>query len=333
LLDAIYYLCMTKSHFNAPDSTLLRHEADFFRLQGRFQLQGDSEQIVCKVRPRKLKVIERNRAPYEKLSEHIGLLPVVFIAPDDTQIATEGSEDRRRFVDNTLSQLDQQYLRNLIQYNRLLRQRNTLLKRFADERRYEPQLLSIYDQQMRSPARYLHDSRAEFLEQFKPVFLEMHRYISHGSEQVDLQYRSALTDASLEDLLAEAAEKDRILQRTTTGPHRDDFLFQLEGKPLKRFASQGQLKSYILALKLAQYEVLRRHSGKAPILLLDDIFDKLDEQRVSHLLELLLQPQFGQLFITDTHADRVARIVQRYASDYAVYQVHRGQIRSEDEEE
>jgi len=324
LLDAIYYLCMTKSNFSLPDSAVIQHDADFFRLDGHFTRHDRSERIVAKIQPRKKKVIERNRVPYDKLSEHIGLLPVVFITPDDTLLVTEGSEIRRRFLDNTLSQIDTVYLNHLIVYNRLLKQRNALLKKWGDQGGYDRNLLQVYDQQMLEPANYIFEQRMAFAKKVTPLFQAMHQQISGGYETVGLAYQSQLQKQSLAQWWQDNAEKDRILQRTTAGIHKDDFHFTIHDHALKRYASQGQLKSYVLALKLAQFKMLHTDPNLPPILLLDDIFDKLDTRRVTQLLELLVDGRFGQIFITDTHQDRTAAIIRELDAPFQRFLVEEG---------
>ncbi len=328
LLDAIYYLCMGKSYFNTPDSLIARHGSDFFRLEGAFVRASKTEQIVAKVIPRKKKELERNGLAYQRLSEHVGLLPVVMIAPDDTQLVSEGSEDRRRFLDNTLSQIGHQYLDQLLLYNKLLKQRNALLKQFGEKGRYDRAMVEVYDQQMLAPAAAITEARQQFMEAFRPKVREAYRQISGQAEEVDCRYRSKLIDTPFETLLAEAAEKDRVLQRSTVGPHRDDLQFSIGGYPLKRFASQGQLKSFVLSLKLAQYQLLQEEKKLAPLLLLDDIFDKLDQQRVQQLLRLLRDSEFGQVFITDTDEERLSRIIADTGQDFLKYRITNGQAES-----
>jgi DNA replication and repair protein RecF len=324
LLDAAYYLCMSKSYFSAPDSLIVRHGADFFRLDGHFQRQGRPERIVAKVQPRRKKEVERNGTAYARLSEHVGLLPVVMIAPDDTALATEGSEARRRFLDNTLSQLDSQYLQQLITYNKLLEQRNALLKQFAERGRFDAALLETYSLQMLGPGSYLHQARQQFMARFLPLLQEQYAIISGEAEPIDCVYDSKLNEAPFEQLLEQCREKDRVLQRTTAGIHRDGLEFSIGGYALKRFASQGQLKSFVLALKLAQYRCLMAEKNIPPLLLLDDIFDKLDLDRARRLLGLLLEGDFGQVFITDTDVGRLSAIVERFAQDYRQYLVENG---------
>lgn len=325
-LDAIYYLCMTKSHFGLLDQYLVKHEEDFFRLSGKFETHNGTSKIVAKYQSRNKKVFEANQIPYSRLAEHIGQLPIVMVAPDDTQLATEGSESRRKFIDNTLSQIDQEYLQQLMLYNKLLKQRNALLKKMAEENKFQPTLLHTYNHQMLGPATYIFEKRASFAEVLQPVFQVMYNYISNEAESVQLQYQSPLQDKTMSGLFDENQEKDRILQRTTSGIHKDDLNFEIENRPLKKFASQGQLKSYILALKLSQYEILREFKEVSPILLLDDIFDKLDQYRVFQLLELLVGGQFGQVFISDTNINRVAKTLKKLDAEHKQFLVKEGTI-------
>lgn len=324
LLDAIYYLCLGRSYFRFSDLQLIRHQQGFFRLEGLFTGAEKTEKIVAKIGKGRKKVLERNDVPYQRLSDHIGLLPVVIITPDDTSIVTEGSEERRRFVDNTLSQLDPIYLRHLIAYNKILKQRNSALKQMATENRFLPDLLTVYDEQLLAPAAYIHAQRQAFTQDFEPELRRLHFLISGEREQVGCQYKSMLWEADFKDLLRARREKDRILQRTTAGIHRDDWIFEIEGQALKRFASQGQLKSFVLALKLTQYNWLKNEKKSAPLLLLDDIFDKLDHQRVQHLLELLIKGEYGQVFITDTAQDRLSKILSNLKTEYLQFVIING---------
>lgn len=332
LLDAIYYLCMCKSHFKTSDKHITKHEADFFRLEANF-VSGDTKEtlrvdkIIAKVQARKRKEFEWNKAVYDRLSDHIGRFPVVMIAPDDTLMAMEGSEERRRFLDNTLCQLDNQYLTHLMHYNKVLSQRNKLLKQFAETRTFDKILVQSYDVQLLPSANYIYQKRQEWMTNFEPIFVDYYNQISGEREAVKCIYQSKLSETDFESLLNENLERDRILQRTTMGIHKDDLKFVFNEVAVKQFASQGQLKSYILALKLAQYELLRQEKGIAPILLLDDIFDKLDESRVQHLLELLIQKkEFGQVFITDTHENRVTEIIEKFGVSFGKFIVRNGEI-------
>lgn len=324
LLDAIYYLCMTKSHFGINDRNIVRHQTDFFRLEGCFERHRKNERIACKVIPGKQKIIERNAVAYTKLAEHIGFLPVVMIAPDDTALAKEGSEVRRRFMDITLSQQDTDYLSQLVLYNKVLKQRNAALKQFAESRQFDFNLLHSYNQQLLTPAALIYEKRKRFVEVFLPVFERYYQRISADKEQVLCTYQSSLTGTDMQALLDSSIEKDRILQRTTQGIHRDDLVFSFDGMSLKRFASQGQLKSYIFALKLAQYAFLRQQKKLKPILLLDDLFDKLDQHRVRQLLNLLLEEEFGQVFITDTDESRLGDIIASMNISYKAFRIREG---------
>jgi DNA replication and repair protein RecF len=238
----------------------------------------------------------------------------------------DGSEERRRFLDATLSQFSAEYLYNLVIYNALIKQRNALLKRFAEERRFDAMLLEAIDRQLPAPAKHLFEQREAFSELLKPLFRDFYAAISKGREQVDIHYESDLREGDLENTLRENLEKDRLLQRTSSGPHRDDLDLQMDGLPVKKFASQGQLKSYLLALRLAQYEALRRQKELDPILLLDDIFDKLDEHRVRQLVALLIDRNFGQIFITDTQRERIEGVVASFTGDYKVFEVEEGRV-------
>jgi DNA replication and repair protein RecF len=328
VLDSIYYLCMTKSNFSQLDHALPLHGTDFFRLEGLFYRLEKKEKIVAKIVLRQQKVIEHNDSPYQRLSEHIGVLPVVFIGPDDVALIKEGSEERRRFIDNTLSQFDPQYLQALITYNKVLQQRNALLKKWdGDSSLADLALLSIYDQQLQAPSDYIFEQRNLFFTSFVHIFQEVYQQLSGQAEQVDLIYHSHLLFSPLDQLLKKNIGKDIALKRTSGGIHRDDLIFSIDGDhPLKRFGSQGQLKSFLLALKLAQYNVLFQKKGLAPILLLDDLFDKLDEHRITQLIQLLTTGAYGQIFITDTHETRLEQIILQFGVGYRKFIVNKGVI-------
>ena len=325
LLDAIYYLCMCKSYFPVSDREIVKIGDPGFRITGQFN-NGDEEMIVAIFQPGKKKIFERNKVAYSRLSEHVGLLPVVMIAPDDTDLIKGGSERRRRFMDNTLSQIDRRYLEALLIYNKVLGQRNALLKRNGTSQALDYKLLSTYDNQLADPAEYLYQRRMEFVSEIAPDMMQLYKSISKDQESINLEYVSNLHDHSLMDLLLRSREKDVILQRTTEGLHKDDLRFLIDQGKVKSFASQGQRKSFLLALKLAQSDLFRKHTKKAPILLLDDIFDKLDVDRVKQLIVLLSESEFGQIFITDTHEDRIDDIVKPYGGDYQIIRINNGKI-------
>lgn len=311
LLEAIYYLCMSKGYDGGvAEQYNIRHGDTVARLDGTFKLDDEREdRIVIKLRKRQRKIIERNGAAYERISDHVGRYPVVIVTPDDISLVMEGSATRRRLLDNSLSQTDPTYLNQLIAYNRLLDNRNARLKELEGERDHTG-LLEVYNDQMAPAAEYLHQRRQAFIGPFTELLREAYATISGRREEVDLQYRSHLNDQSWDDLIEVRADKDRYLGRTSGGIHRDDLIFTQNDHPLRRVASQGQLKSFVLSLKLAQYRLLERNTQRTPILLLDDIFDKLDRDRVRHLLELVMSSAFGQLFITDTDPERVLSLIE-----------------------
>lgn len=326
VLDAIHFLCLCKSHTGLNDRNLIRHGAPFFRLEGLFEYEKEKLKVVAKYQQGSRKEFERNGVAVERLSDHIGRVPVVMIAPDDVALVQEGSEDRRRFVDTSLSQISPEYLQHLLVYNALLKQRNALLKAFHEQRRFDATLLESLDRQMPRPAAALFEHRKAFVEAFTPHFAAFYAAISGSRESVAITYQSDLAEKDQATWLQESQEKDRILQRTSHGSHRDDLLLFMDGVQVKKFASQGQLKSFLLALRLAQYEILRQQIGQNPILLLDDIFDKLDEQRVQQLMALLVEKNFGQVFVTDTQLSRIESVVAAFEGDCRLFDVSHGQV-------
>ncbi|MBU6343344.1 MAG: DNA replication/repair protein RecF [Bacteroidetes bacterium] len=327
VLDAIHYLCLCKSNVGLPDKNLVQHGADFFRLEGQFVLnESDTDKVVAKYALGQRRIMERNGAVQQRLTDYIGQFPVVMIAPDDVVLVQEGSEERRRFLDVTMSQISPGYLHNLMVYNALLKQRNALLKTFASEKRFDAALLEAVDRQMPAPAQAIFEQRKAFVAELEPLFSDYYAAISNSREQVRTHYASDMQEASLDELFHTHLEKDRILQRTTSGPHRDDLELEMDGQTVKKFASQGQLKSVLLAMRLAQYAFLRAKKATAPLLLLDDIFDKLDENRVRQLVALLLERNFGQIFITDTQRSRMEAVVAAFSGDYRMFEVKEGRI-------
>jgi len=304
VLDAIYHLCFGKSYFNPVSTQNIKHGTEFFVVEGEFEKHNRTEKILCSFKKGTKKVIKRNDKPYEKFSEHIGFLPLVIISPSDRDLILEGSETRRKFMDGVISQSDKVYLQNLIKYNKVVSQRNSLLKYFAANRTFDRDTLSIYNEQMNTLGTVIHQKRVEFIDSFLPIFKEQYQNISEKDEQIDLSYESQLSDDSLMNLLKNNIEKDRALQYTSVGTHKDDLSFTIAGHPIKKFGSQGQQKSFLIALKLAQFHFIKQLADTTPILLLDDIFDKLDENRVSHIVGLVKDDNFGQIFISDTHADK-----------------------------
>ena len=326
VLDAIHLICLCKSHSGLSDRNLVRHEESFYRVEGHFDQAGEHTKIVARFLAGQSKEFERNGNTLERLSDHIGRFPVVMIAPDDVALVQEGSEDRRKFIDSTLSQNSAEYLGSLITYNALLRQRNALLKSFAEYHRFDSALLESIDRQMPEPASVVFSHRKAFEATLIPLFSDFYSAISGSRERVSVTYQSDLEEKSMESVLSENLDKDRVLQRTTAGVHKDDLRLFMNDLPVKKFASQGQLKSFLLALRLAQYEALRISTGTAPVLLLDDIFDKLDENRVRHLVGLLLERDFGQVFITDTQRRRIEDVIREFPGDFRIFEVENGSV-------
>lgn len=326
MLEAIYYLCMCRSCRQLSDRQLAQHESPLFRIEGLFDLHGDSGTVVAKVEGGKRKTFEWNGIAYSRLADHIGRLPVVSILPEDTAIATEGSEGRRSFFDTTFSQIDREYLSSLIAYNRLLQQRTSLIKQMIENRSWSEDLLATYDTQMLEPAETVYRKRQTYSAAIAPIFESFYLLLSDDRDAASYTYQSALHTSDWMELMQANREKDRILQRTVNGLHRDDWTIRIGDEQVKRFASQGQLKSIIVALKLAQYELLRQHHGFAPILLLDDLFDKLDAGRAGRLLALLARQSFGQVFITDTDQTRILDFASHFQADFRMFEVHEGTI-------
>ena len=317
VLDAIYHLAFGKSYFNPITTQNIRHGAEYFVLEGAFDKEGREEMIVCSFKKGAKKVLKRNGKVYDRISEHIGQVPLVIISPADRDLILEGSETRRKFMDGVISQGDKAYLQDVIGYQKLVSQRNALLKYFAANRTFDPTSLEVYDAQLHELGSRIHGKRKEFMEAFSPIFSDQYRAISGGDESVGLSYSSQLHRAPLSQLLAEHIEKDRMLQYTTQGVHKDDLEMRIGEHPIKKFGSQGQQKSFLIALKFAQFQFMKAQQSGTPILLLDDIFDKLDENRVAHIISLVNQELFGQIFISDTHADRTEAIVKKIHQTYA----------------
>lgn len=326
ILDAIYYLCLGKSYFSSGDRYVVEQGKAFFRLEGNFIEQADSEVIVIKCPVQGRKEIEVSNKKLEKIGDHIGRFLCVIIAPSDIQLMLEGSEERRSFLNNTIVQTDRNYLDDLMQYGHLLKRRNALLKSFADNRTFDALLLESISQAMYGPAERIFDKRAEQVVKMADIFASTYAEISHQHEVVNIAYKSQLEDAPLQQLMEQNLAKDRILTRTTQGIHKDDLIFTMNGEPLKNFASQGQLKSFVLSLKLTQYKLLEANSGRKPILLLDDIFDKLDDHRVKYLLAMLKDNKYGQVFLTDTSAERIKNILDEIMTDYHIFTVLNGTV-------
>ncbi len=326
LLDAIHYLSLCKSYFNTIDSQQIKQGTDFFIINGTFDRNEAHETIACSVKRNQKKLFRRNKKDYPRLADHIGLFPLVMVSPYDVSIIMEGSEERRKFVDNVISQTDNRYLDELITYNKILSNRNALLKSIAETGRFDPGLLEVIDEQLVASGTRIFEKRKGFMESFTGIFNQYYRFLTDDAETVSLVYESQLLHESFAALLNKSTGKDRVLERTTTGIHRDDLLFTIHQMPLKKFGSQGQQKSFLIALKLAQYSYLQQQKGFKPLLLLDDIFDKLDEHRITKLMQLVSNHEFGQVFITDTSADRVTQIFNRINVDFKLFDVKQGEV-------
>lgn len=326
LLDAIHYLSLCKSYFNPIDTQQIKQGADFFMVQGVFELQGKQETIACSLKKNQKKQFKRNKKEYQRLADHIGLFPLVMISPYDVSIVMEGSEERRKFVDNAISQTDRNYLDELIQYNKCLANRNALLRQIAHTGKYDPALMEIYDEQLSASGTVIYHKRRDFMAHFAEIFNQHYTFLSEGAEEVSLVYDSPLHEDTLPNLLQKYVEKDRILERTTMGIHKDDLVFSIHGMPLKKFGSQGQQKSFLIALKLAQYTYLKQQKGFEPLLLLDDIFDKLDDLRTRKLMQKVSAHDFGQIFITDTSRQRIETIFEEIGEEVAIFDVEKGRV-------
>ena len=321
VLDAIYYLSFAKSYFNSAATQNIKHSEEFFMIEGEYQINDKIDNVVCSLKRGNKKVVKRNGKVYEKFSEHIGFLPLVIISPGDSDLIVEGSDTRRKFMDNVISQSDKLYLQTIIKYNKVLAQRNSLLKYFAANRTFDALNLKVYDEQLESYGSVIFKKRNEFLEVFIPIFKERYAAISSSKEQVSLVYKTQLDEGSLLELFAQNMERDRLLQYTSVGIHKDDLSFEIDGYPIKKFGSQGQQKSYLIALKLAQFDFIKSLANIKPILLLDDIFDKLDDLRVEQLINLVNNDEFGQLFISDTHKQRTEDVVKKTNQPYKIFQL------------
>ncbi|ALM22105.1 DNA recombination protein RecF [Nonlabens sp. MIC269] len=321
VLDAIYHLALTKSYFNPITVQNIKHGEEFFVISGEFLKNEQVEKITVSAKRGNKKVVKRNGKIYDKLSEHIGLIPVVIISPADRDLITEGSDTRRKFLDSVISLENSVYFNNLIKYNKLIQQRNALLKYFAANRKFDSAALQVYDEQLIPLVKEIHLTRVEFLEQFLPIFKDFYAQISSSSEEVTIHYKSDLHNTSAAQLFTQAQQKDMHLQYTSVGVHKDDLIFTLQDHPIKKYGSQGQQKSFLTALKLAQFQFIKERSGVTPILLLDDIFDKLDENRVSQLINMVNDDRFGQIFISDTHTDRTEAVIKTTDQSYKIFEL------------
>jgi len=329
VLDAVHYLCHTKSYFNPIDGQNIAHGEDQMLVQGQFLRHEQQEKVSCAIARGVKKVFRWNEKAYDRLADHVGRFPAVMIAPDDAALIHEGSEMRRKWLDSVISQSDRGYLKNIMSYNKALNQRNALLRYFAENRTWDEESLALWDAQIIPLAVAIRARRVVFVSGYSPVFQAVHSELTQGAESVDLVYRSDVGDSeeAFAEQLLNAREDDRRLRRSTCGTHKDDVLFQLGEHLLKRFGSQGQQKSFLIALRLSQLEHIESATGVKPILLLDDIFDKIDYKRVKSLMRRVTSGSFGQVFITDTDVDRIPSMFKETGADVKVYLVNKGEVK------
>jgi len=321
ILDAIHYLSLTKSFFNSIDSISIKHGEDYFIIQGTFVRDDEEDQIYCAFQKQKQKLLKRNGKEYKKLSDHVGRYPVVMISPADSALITEGSEDRRKFMNKIISQYSAEYLDSVLKYSKALQQRNKFLKDINTSGNFDPDVLAIWDAQLIKYGSYVYSEREILINELIPVFQEYYSLISSGKESVKLKYRSHLSEGNFTETLQNSFNKDRYLEYTTIGIHKDDLLLEMNDFLVKSLGSQGQQKSYLVALKLAKFDYIKRKAGFSPILLLDDIFDKFDAERVEQIIRLVGNHRFGQIFITDTHQNRLKDILSSHKTDYKLFRI------------
>ena len=321
ILDSIYHLSYTKSYFNPIPSQNIKHGETFFFISGRYMIHDKEENILVSLKKGDKKIIKRNNKLYKKFSDHIGKIPLVLISPDDRNLIIEGSETRRKFIDGIISQTDKEYLNNLIDYKKTLKQRNALLKMFYDNSENIRKTIDIYDRQLSSDAHKIYDKRREFLNEFIPIFKSRYKELSNDKENVEIKHSSDISpDQNLYKLLKNSLEKDLRFQYTTKGIHKDDLNLSLDNFPIKKYGSQGQQKTFLIAMKLAQFDYLSKLDSK-PILLLDDIFDKLDDSRVKQIINLVNQEKFNQIFISDTNKTRSENIIKKVNKSYKIFEI------------
>lgn len=325
VLDAVYYLSFCRSASNPIDSQVIRHGEPFCMLEGVYDDSGDGLLVSCGIKRGMKKHFKRDKKEYKRLSEHIGLIPLIVVSPSDTLLIEGGSEERRRLMDMVIAQYDRPYIDHLSRYNNALAQRNTLLK--MEDGEPDPTLMQIWEEQMAVEGEWLFERRRAFVEELTPVFQEYYQTISKNREQVGLNYVSHCQRGPLLDVIQRDRVKDRAVGYSLHGVHRDDLEFTLDSHPMKREGSQGQNKTYVMSLKLAQFGFLQRTASQTtPLLLLDDIFDKLDADRVEQIVKLVSSDSFGQIFITDTNRDHLDQILRTSALDYKIFRVNNGEI-------
>lgn len=332
ILDSIYYLAFCKSYFTLTDKQNVRHGEDFFAIHGDFHFDNDElHTISCVQKNTSKKSFKCDKKEYERLADHIGKVPLVMISPYDNDLINNGSELRRKFVDGVISQFDASYLSCLLNYNKALQQRNKQLKFFSENRFWDQTLLEMWNEQLIKNATPINEKRKLFIEEFVPVFQRYYEIVSGTDEKVAIEYNSALNEKDYGQLLTESLDHDRFSTYTNIGIHKDDLIFLIDGHPVKQFASQGQQKSFVVAIKLAQFDFNYKKIGHKPILLLDDIFDKLDDNRVTQLVKLVGNDHFGQVFITDTQRQRIKYLMDNTIVNHKIFKVNNGIISLDDE--
>jgi len=331
ILDAVHYLSICKSYMNVIDRQNIRFDQPFFVIQGDWVKEEQTTNIHCAVKNGAKKVFRRNKKEYEKLADHIGQFPAVMISPYDKDLISEGSELRRKWMDGIIAQFDREYLYHIQKYAKVLQQRNALLKNMAEHRIFDRESIEVWNDQMSELATEIHKKRQTFLEEFIPVFQKHYDSIGTPEEEVHLTYKSQLNEFSMEKLLELYEKKDALSRYSNAGTHRDDLIFEIKGHPVKKFGSQGQQKSFIIALRLAQYEWLKNHLGVLPVLLLDDIFDKLDHSRVKRLMHLVADQFFGQVLVTDTDEERVRKIFEESNLSFTLFSVKDNSVLKEED--
>ena len=320
ILDSIYHLSYGKSYFNPIPSQNIRHGEEYFMINGMYSINEKEENIIISLKKGVKKIIKRNNKLYRKFSDHIGLIPLVIISPTDRNLIIEGSDTRRKFIDSIISQVNKDYLKDIIKYNKILAQRNSLLKYFAKNNTFESETIDVYDIQLSDMSKRIYKSRNSFMNDFVPIFKNRYKTISENNEEVDIVYKSDLHDSNLIDLLKNSIKKDLILQYTSKGTHRDDLVFLKNDYSIKKFGSQGQQKSFLISLKLAQFDFLEKQNN-SPILLLDDIFDKLDDNRVKQIVNLVNEDKFKQIFISDTNKKRTENAIKSVNKSYKIFEL------------
>lgn len=326
ILDAVHYLSLCKSYMNVLDRQNIRFDQQFFAIQGTWEKDEQEIAIHCAVKSGAKKVFKRNKKEYERLADHIGQFPAVMISPYDRDLISEGSELRRKWMDGIISQFDRQYLESIQKYGKILDQRNALLKNMQEQRLFDRDAIEVWNEQMSAVGTEIHKKRQEFLKDFIPIFQERYNFIGLVAEEVQLEYRSQLNESTFDTLLLAFERKDAFTHYSNAGTHKDDLIFTIKGHPIKKFGSQGQQKSFIIALRLAQYDWLKKRLHVQPVLLLDDIFDKLDQERVKKLLQLVSNNYFGQVLVTDTDESRLRAIFKTGDFDSKLFLVENGVI-------